>query len=161
MITPNMNWYVLSVKKGKENSVATALCKSNFEVYCPMKTEIRQWSDRKKKVASALFPSYVFVKLEDKDRSQVFTVPHVFKYLFWLGKPAIVRDIEIEAIDKWQKGLYDVNTIAKKGDKITLENGPFKGQDAMIEEISNKRVKLLLLKLGIHLATGFENVMAS
>tara|TARA_R110002020_G_scaffold475920_1_gene714552 strand:+ start:5566 stop:6036 length:471 start_codon:yes stop_codon:yes gene_type:complete len=156
-----MNWYVLCVKKGKEKKVAEALRKDNIEVYCPLSTEVRQWSDRKKKVETALFPAYVFIKLEPKDRNCVFITPFVFKYLFWLGKPAIVQDSEIEAIDKWQKGQYEVNYSLSRGDRVTLQSGPFKGQDAIIEEVGKKRLKMLLYKLGLQVNTSHSMVLAS
>jgi sugar phosphate isomerase/epimerase len=30
-----------------------------------------------------------------------FSISRVVRYLFWLGKPAIVRDEEIDTIKKW------------------------------------------------------------
>jgi transcription antitermination factor NusG len=59
---------------------------------------VRQWSDRKKKVVVPLFNSYVFVQVADSDRSLVFQSVGAVRYLFWLGKPAIVRDEEIGTI---------------------------------------------------------------
>ena len=156
-----MNWYVLCVKKGKELKVAEDLRASNIEVYCPMRREVRQWSDRKKKVQTPLFPTYIFVRLEAKDRNMVFSVPFILKYLFWLGKPAIVYDYEIKAITLWHAGEYANRIDMKSGDKIVIQQGPFKGHEAVIEEAGKKRVKLVLHKLGLQLNTGYNMVMAS
>jgi len=49
-----------------------------------MVTQIKQWSDRKKKTETPLIPSYVFVNIEEKNRNDVFEVPGVVRYLFWL-----------------------------------------------------------------------------
>ena len=156
-----MNWYVLCVKKGKEKKVSEALEGKDLEVYCPTCQEIRQWSDRKKKVETALFPSYVFVKLDDKNRNTVFDTPFIYKYLFWLGKPAIIQQKEIDIIDQWINGYYKVDYAPNKGDKIVVQSGPFKGQKAIIEEIGQKRLKLLLYKLGLHVSTNPNMVLAS
>src|SRR5690606_27244913 len=99
--TENMPWYVIYTKPRAEAKVAESLKKLGITVYCPMITEVHRWSDRKKKVSLPLFKSYVFVQLLPKDRNQVFAVPGVVNYLFWLGKPAQVREQEIQTIKKW------------------------------------------------------------
>ena len=73
------------------------------EVYCPVKTEVRQWSDRKKKVIVPVLPSMVLVHLKETDRDQVFLVPGVLRYLFWLGKAAQVSSKEISIFNRCQK----------------------------------------------------------
>lgn len=146
-----MSWYVLYTKPRTELKVAQRLQEINLEVFCPSITEVRQWSDRKKKVTSPLFKSYVFVRLKEKERHLVFDVPGVIRYLFWLGKPAMARDEEIEVIRKWLED-DDVEDLRidhlRPGDKITIHNGAFKEQPAVIKEIGNKRMKLLLPDLG-------------
>ncbi|MDR7208999.1 UpxY family transcription antiterminator [Flavobacterium piscis] len=146
-----MNWYVVYTKPKWERKVAERLNQIGIECYCPLITQIKQWSDRKKKVEGPLFNSYVFVHLPDANRTSVFKVAGVIRYLFWLGKPAIVRDEEIETI---KKSLLDVDISEvlvlpyKKGDKIKLETGVFSSQDAIVQEISNTHYILVLESLG-------------
>ena len=112
-----MNWYVLYVQSRKEKKVAEMLQEMKVQVYCPHIKEIRQWSDRKKTIESPLFKSYVFVRLQDRERQLVFGVPGVVRYLFWLGKPAVVRDEEIQAIKKDQATYQDFITKLQGNDK--------------------------------------------
>lgn len=93
-----MPWYVLITKPKSERKVAHKLEEKGIEVCCPVSVEVRQWSDRKKKVEVPLLPSMVLVKLDDKDRAMVFETFGAIRYLFWLGKPAIVSETEIEAL---------------------------------------------------------------
>jgi transcriptional antiterminator RfaH len=86
-----MNWLVLYTKPKNEVKVAERLAAAGITVYCPLVTSLRQWSDRKKKVTLPLFSSYVFVQLAEVQRAAVFEVPGVVRYLFWLGKPAVVQ----------------------------------------------------------------------
>jgi len=79
-----MNWYVLCTKPRHEVKTAHALKHLGFEVYCPMKTEVRQWSDRKKKVRSPLFSKYIFVRTDEQNRNHVFQAAGVLNFLFWL-----------------------------------------------------------------------------
>lgn len=145
------NWYVVYTKPKWEKKVAEKLNEIGIECYCPLIIQIKQWSDRKKKVEVPLFNSYVFVQLEDTDRNSVFQISGVVRYLFWLGKPAIVRDEEINIIKTSlaAPNLSDisVNSI-QVGDRIKLESGAFSNQDAIVQEISNTYYTLVLESLG-------------
>ncbi|MFB9077375.1 UpxY family transcription antiterminator [Flavobacterium procerum] len=146
-----MNWYVIYTKPKWEKKVAEKLEQSGIDCYCPIITQIKQWSDRKKKVEVPLFNSYVFVRLEEADRNSVFQVSGVVRYLFWLGKPAIVKDEEIEIIKSSLKSpnIADVTvTSIQVGDKIKLESGAFSNQEAIVQEVSNTHYILILESLG-------------
>ncbi|MBF7090661.1 UpxY family transcription antiterminator [Flavobacterium sp. ALJ2] len=154
-----MNWYVVYTKPKWEKKVADQLNKIGVRCYCPLIIQMRQWSDRKKKVEVPLFNSYVFVQLEDLDRNLVFQIPGVIRYLFWLGKPAIVRDEEIKIIKNSLESpnIGDVLvTPFKIGDKIKLDSGAFSNQDAIVQEISNNHYILVLETLGCVLKIKFK-----
>ena len=158
-----MPWYVIYTKSKAELKVAESLQELGIEVYCPVVTEIRQWRDRKKKISTPLFKSYVFVRLEAKDRNQVFKVPGVVNYLFWLGKPAEVREVEIKTIKSWNENEKIDEMYMEKftpGDRITISNGPFKDQQALIKHIGKKRMRLLLPNLGCAINVKIREVVA-
>lgn len=145
------NWYVVYTKPKWEKKVAEKLNEIGIECYCPLIIQIKQWTDRKKKVEVPLFNSYVFVQLEDTDRNLVFQISGVVRYLFWLGKPAIVRDEEINIIKTSlaAPNLSDISvTSIQVGDRIKLESGVFSNQDAIVQEISNTYYTLVLESLG-------------
>ena len=54
-----MNWFVLYVKTRQELKIQNYLKSSNLniEVFCPTRFEIKQWSDRKKKIKRPLLPN--------------------------------------------------------------------------------------------------------
>ena len=145
------NWYVVYTKPKWEKKVAEKLNEIGIECYCPLIIQIKQWTDRKKKIEVPLFNSYVFVQLEDTDRSSVFQVSGVVRFLFWLGKPAIVRDEEIKII-KTRLAAPNISDISvtsiQVGDRIKLESGVFSNQDAIVQEISNTYYTLVLESLG-------------
>jgi transcriptional antiterminator RfaH len=147
----NMNWYVVYTKPKWEKKVAEQLTELGIATYCPLITQLKQWSDRKKKVQVPLFNSYVFVQLAESDRNLVFQSPGVVRYLFWLGKPAIVKDKEIETIKKWlhQPEPFEVSVSRfQVGDKITLDSGPFAAQEAIVQEVNKTHYVLVLESLG-------------
>jgi transcription antitermination factor NusG len=145
----NMDWKVIYVKPRTEKKVESSLLKMGIKAYCPVVTEIHQWSDRKKKVEVPILKSYVFVKPDDKNLDAVFQVSHVLRYLFWLGKPALVRNNEIEIMQTWlnKNNVQASAESIQPGDKIDINTGPFKGEKGLVKEISKNRIQLLLLDL--------------
>lgn len=131
-------------------------------MYCPMVSEVRQWSDRKKKVSAPLFTCYVFVKLKEKEREQVFQVSGVVRYLYWLGKPALVKDKEIETIRNWvgdDNVLEMVVADFAPGDRITIPSGVLKGQDVIIKDVGKNKMRLVLLDMGFTVTVRIRDVV--
>ena len=149
--SPNKNWYVVYTKPKWEKKVAEQLNLKNVDCYCPLITQVKQWSDRKKKVEVPLFNSYVFVHLEESQRNLAFLSAGAIRYLFWLGKPAIVRNEEIETIKKWLDSSQ-INEITVEsyqvGDKIKVVSGPFANQAAVVKDVSKNHYILVLESLG-------------
>ncbi|MDN3676660.1 UpxY family transcription antiterminator [Flavobacterium paronense] len=146
-----MAWYALYTNPRQEKKVAAKLQQIGFEVYCPLIIQVRQWSDRKKKVEVPLLPSYVFVKVEPKERDKVFQVSGVVRYLYWLGKPALIRDEEIALMQNWLQGTvasFEVNSI-QPGDNYEIPSGPFGGKKGIVEKISNTQITIVLEQLGV------------
>ena len=148
-----MNWYAVYTKARNEKKVEEQLLKMGVEALCPKVSVAKQWSDRKKRVSQPLIPSYVFVKIKEQDRELVFNVPGVVRYLFFLGKPAIIKESEINAMketlnhDFKEVGVMDL----EKGQKFTIEEGTFKGQEATFLEQKGNKIILRLESLGIKL----------
>jgi transcription antitermination factor NusG len=146
-----MNWYVVYTKPKWEKKVAERLNEIGVVAYCPLISKTSQWSDRKKIISVPLFNSYIFVHIEEKERNKVFEVVGAVRYLFWLGKPAIVKDSEIVTIQEWLSAPADFEISLdqwKKGDKIVLESGPFVSQSAIIQEVKGNHYILILESLG-------------
>ncbi|PHQ28295.1 UpxY family transcription antiterminator [Leeuwenhoekiella nanhaiensis] len=158
-----MNWYVLYVKSQTEKKTATALERMGLEVFCPTKTEVRQWSDRKKKVKVPLFKSYVFVRLSEEERQQVFVVHSVVRYLFWLGKPAVVRDEELETVKKWLADELVEEVQVRQfspGDRVEIKGGVFKGQSAVVDQTGSRKVRLILKHLGVIVEASYRDLVS-
>jgi transcriptional antiterminator RfaH len=147
----NRFWFAIYTRPKNEKKVVQGLEKMGIEVYCPMVTQVKQWSDRKKKVESPLISSYVFVKIEEKNRNIVFEVPGVVRYLFWLGKPAVIQNQEIEALKGSLKGIISSVEILgiQPGDSMTISNGPFKGKEGVVSQVEKNKIRLVLKELGV------------
>ncbi len=146
-----MKWFVIYTKPQFELKVAQSLEEMGIQAYCPVTTQIKQYSDRKKKVIKPLLRSYVLVRIADRDRNQVFSIPGVLSYVFWLGKPAIVHDREIELMENTLAGVYESISITnlEKGATYNVSEGPFKGQEGKIINLVKNKIQIELPSLGV------------
>ena len=154
------SWYVLYTKPRNEKKVAERLSADGYNVYCPLHKVRRQWSDRMKVVEEPLFKGYLFIQVEDKRRDEVFNYPGAVRYLFWLRRPAIVRESEIYTIQKWL-GQYDHSDIdiskILPGDYVRITSGPFTGEQAILLDKTNKKAVVQLKELGLQLSLSLSN----
>ncbi len=150
-----MKWYVLYTKPRNEKKVTALLAEKGIDVYCPLKEEVRQWSDRKKKVAEPVFKSYVFVQLEDykKDSIEVLLTPGVVRFLWWNGGPGVVRSSEIQAIKSFLNDYKDaeITVELKTGQNIRVTEGPLKDAEGKILMIKGNKAILHLRTLGLNM----------
>ena len=146
-----MKWFVIYTRPNYEIKVTQSILKNGIEAYCPSYAQIKQYSDRKKKILKPLLPSYVLVKLNDQDRARIFEIKGVVRYLFWLGKPAEVREEEIELLKNNLKGNYDEIVISKlsKGKEYTIPSGPLKGKTGKVIDVLKNKLRLELSSLGL------------
>ena len=152
-------WYVLTTKSKQEKKVTETLESAGFTVYCPLQKVKRKWSDRVKIVEQPLFRGYVFIYIEDKKRDEIFKVVTSIRYLFWLKKPAIVRDQEIETIQKWL-GHFDHEYIQieklERGSLVQLKSGPFMGQEALLVDYRQNKAVIRLKSAGLQLSVSLN-----
>ena len=139
-------WFVLCTKPRNELKVTERLTRIGVEVYTPTKIEVRQWSDRKKKVTIPLLPSMVLVKLLAKEVDVVFDVPGAVRFLFEHGKRASVSDEEVLAMKSYLQMLVEKEskTLAV-GDLVKV---PLLEQEAILLSIKGKKCLAQLKKLG-------------
>jgi transcription antitermination factor NusG len=147
-----MNWYVLYTKSRSEKSVADKLSLSGFEVYCPILKRKKQWSDRWKWVEEPLFRSYCFVQVSDIDREKVLNVQGVVRYVFHCGKPAVIREKEMNLLKSWLM-QYDHESIEATHlnvkDRIRIRSGALMDKEAEVLESKGNYALLLLEDLGL------------
>jgi len=150
-----MNWYALYTKSRNEKKLAERLEAKGFEVYAPTQTVYKQWSDRKKKVKEVLFKSYVFAKFDlVKDKINVLQTPGAVAVVNWLGKPAVIRDEEIEAIQNFLENHKDVAVEGLEfnlGDALKINSGQLQDEYGTVVRQTKHKVILQLEKLGMSL----------
>ena len=144
-------WFVVYTRPQQELKVAEQLSAIGITNYCPTITLVKQYSDRKKKVTKPLLSSYVMVELEENKRNKVFVCSGIVRYLFFLGKPAVVPHFEIELMQDHLNGVYNDIKLAtlSVGQTHKIAEGPFSGILGRVVQSDNTKVKLELASLGM------------
>ena len=139
-------WHALYVRSRMEKKVLSQLEDGGYKVYLPLITQVKQWSDRKKKVEEPLFKSYVFVYSNEREYIPILNVYGVIKFVTFEKKAVVVPENQILAIKKFVSDFergeeYKMmnDEELKVGQKVRIINGPMKGLMGRLETIYNKR----------------------
>jgi len=144
-------WFALYTRARWEKKVSEILTRRKFENYCPINKVVKQWSDRRKIVHEPLFTSYVFVRASELDITPLKQTQGVVNLVHWLGKPAIVRDSEIETIRKFLRDHINIKlekTPININDRIRIISGPLTEVEGQVLSINGRTAKVALPSLG-------------
>ena len=140
------HWHCLYVRSRAEKKVLEQIEELGIEAYLPLITEVRQWSDRRKRVEEPLFKSYVFVRNDAKQHMTILGVYGVVKFVSFEHQAVVVPDNQIVAIKKfvndYERGeeyKLDNNEELKVGQKVRIINGPMQGLVGTLQTINSKR----------------------
>ena len=147
-------WYALYTKPRWEKKVYRLLSERGKEAYCPLNKVKKKWSDRVKLVEEPLFKSYVFVHIEEGEKTDVRQVDGVLNFVYWNGKPAVVRDKEINDIRRFMNEYTDVEACAidiKPDTRVLIRSGVMMDKEATVQRVLGNRVEVLIESLGYKL----------
>lgn len=112
-----------------------------------------------KVVEEPLFKSYVFVKVNNDDRTEVRMTPGVINFVYWQGKPAIIREKEINIIKRFLDEYEDVEARPvdiKINQRVRINAGPMIEQEGKVLNIKNKTVTVAIDSLGYILIASID-----
>jgi transcription antitermination factor NusG len=152
-------WLAVYTKPRWEKKVFLQLTEGGVECYCPLNKVRKKWSDRIKMVEEPLFKSYVFVNVNNKQVQEIKTVSGVLNFVHWLGKPAVIKQVEIDRIRKF---LNEHDNIAlepldlKANDNVLITSGILMDQHGRVLRKIGNRVELEIIALGYRLVAQVE-----
>jgi transcription antitermination factor NusG len=101
----NRNWYAVYTKPQSEKKVSALLSKKKIENFCPHSRVITGYGNRRRMIYEPLFPTFIFVHIAEAEMSEVRKTADIINFVYWLGRPAIIKTSEIENIAHFN-GLY-------------------------------------------------------
>ena len=159
MTNENAQWYALYTKPRWEKKVAKLLEEQGIENYCPINKVTRQWSDRKKIVLEPVFKSYVFVKIAESNKWELKKISGVLNFVYWLGKPAPIREEEIMTIKKFLNEFTDVevtNLSLEVNSAVRIKNGVLMNYQGILVELIGNKARVRIESMGIQLSAQFD-----
>ncbi len=146
------NWFALYTKPRWEKKVNAKLISKGIESWCPVQKLQRQWSDRKKIIEDPLFKSYVFVRIEDNEKTKVLNTDGVIQFVYYLKKPAVIRNEEIELIRSYllekdvQISVQSLRQFQEK-DLVVISKGVFMDNEGVVVKGGKRKIYVRLESL--------------
>jgi transcription antitermination factor NusG len=152
-------WLAVYTKPRWEKKVNGLLTAKGIETYCPLNKVRKKWSDRTKLVEEPLFKSYVFVHVGEDEQSRVRMTNGVLNYVYWNGKPAIIKDVEIDIIKKFMNEYenveaHSVNFSPKQ--RVRVDAGLFMQQEGIVQKVMHNKVEVIIESLGYALVATLD-----
>lgn len=148
------HWLAVYTRPRWEKKVIKLLNNKHIENYCPLNKVVRKWADRKKVIYEPLISSYVFVHASEAEYIGIKETDGILNLVHWLGKPAIIKNSEIETLKKF---LNDFSTVSLEkievnvNDDVKIIHGPLISQEGKVVEVQYNYVKVILPSLGYSL----------
>ena len=145
-------WFVIYSKPRHEKKIAEQLGNMNVENFLPIVKSLRTWSDRRKYVDAPLFPSYIFVRLEDVQ--SYFSSLEVNGVLHYVRTGKQIATVEETIINNLklltchsQKDIEVSSEYIKPGRNLFVKEGPFTGFSCEIIDYKGKQKILVRIEL--------------
>ncbi len=137
MSSSDPTWRVFYTRARAEKKCETRLQRQQIDVLVPKKTEIRQWSDRKKEVTVPLFRNYLFARVDEKDRLRTLKTNGIVRCVHFNGEPARLRPETVEQLKTTQNApdrLSVADLRPPVGETVTITDGPLRGLTGEVQE---------------------------
>lgn len=158
-LNENNIWYVVYTKPRWEKKIASVLDARGIENYCPLNRIQKQWSDRKKIIYEPLFKGYIFVKIDESRKWDIKQIEGIINYVYWLGKPAKVKEEEIITIRKFLSEFDNVEVIENiigKSTKVQISQGVLMNYKGVVVEVLGNKARVQIDSMGIRLSAILE-----
>lgn len=153
-------WLVIYVRPKWEKRVDQLLKEQGIESFCPTVSRLSQWADRKKMIATPLFSGYVFVNIDDRDLTKVRCTSGVLNYIYFMGRPAIIKNVEMEKLMYTVAHYNDLRTVSlnefSPGDRVRIKSGLFHNLEGNVIKVQGANILMTFDHLDCILVTSIS-----
>lgn len=153
--TAPRQWLVAYVQWCLEKKTAQRLAAMGIECYLPVQSEIRQWSDRRKRVDCLVIPMMIFVHVTPQERPLPLSLQAVSRYMVLRGEstPAVIPDEQMDRfrfmLDYSPEAVEMCSAPLAPGDAVKVIKGPLAGLEGELITVNGKsKVAVRLDMLG-------------
>jgi transcription antitermination factor NusG len=141
------HWFAVYTNSHHEKSVASQLAARRVESFLPLYATRRRWKNRcEMNLELPLFPNYVFVRIDPKERVRVLEVPGVLSLVGFGKTLAALPDFEIESLrSALGQRRMEPHPYLVVGERVRIKCGPLSGiEGVLVRKKTNFRVVLAL-----------------
>ncbi len=158
------SWYAVYTRPQCEKKAASLLAKKKIEIFFPQNSRVlKSQGNRKKILSEPLFPSFVFVFISESEMPAVRQTNDVINFIYWLGKPAVIKTAEIENINQFVNSYYNIyieKTTVNPNGMVHIKNDH--GMDYLrITQYKINKIQASLPSLGCILHAETEVILES
>lgn len=131
-------WIAVVVKMYSEKKVSEALTAMKIENYLPVQEEVRQWSDRKKKIEKVVIPTILFVKTDKETEKRLRMLSFILRVISYPGRyeAAIIPEEQIDRlkfmIERASRSVEVANAALNVGERVRVVRGPMEGLEGLL-----------------------------
>lgn len=140
-------WQVIHTKPQCEKKLADYLKRNGFFYYLPQIDSVRHYKYRKVAFTKPMFPGYIFVRLDIKDKSNVLISGFVVNFLKVPSEQELLEDLLPIYTGKQKEAEFTAAKWLEKGWQVEIFSGPMKGMKGVVE--SQSRLSEVTLQVNI------------
>jgi transcription antitermination factor NusG len=148
--SPKTTWYAIYCKSRYEKKISLELTAKGIENYVPVKNEVHQWSDRKKRVEVPVLPNYIFVKTDNSQFYRILKIYGVRCFICFDRGPEPIPEKQIMNFKNFLESVGQEVEISyekfAKGDLVEITEGSMKGIIGEVVEYRGKKNLLIRLE---------------
>jgi len=143
------HWFAAYTCSSQEKRVAQHLSARRIEYFLPFHRKISRWKNGLRiLIEKPLFPGYIFVKIDSRDKVRVLELPGVHSIVGAGRQPISLPYEEIEAL---RRGMLLLNPephpLLRSGEKVLIRKGPLVGMTGIVVRQKNSTRVILTLEL--------------
>jgi transcription antitermination factor NusG len=142
-------WFAAYTFSCHEKRVAQHLSTRHIDFFLPVQRIVNRWKNGLRMlIERPLFPGYVFVKIDCRDRVRVLELPGVHSLVGAGREPTPLPHEEIEVL---RRGMHLLNAqphpLVKSGERVIIRKGPLDGMTGIVVRQKNSARVILTVDL--------------
>ncbi|WP_166264396.1 transcription/translation regulatory transformer protein RfaH [Marinobacter caseinilyticus] len=141
-----MTWYAVQLKAGQGDRAVANLQNQDIQCFYPKITVEKILAGKRATKLEPLFPGYLFIHMEQADPlwAKLRSTRGVSRVVSFGNQPAHIDDAVVDHIRQSLETVAAQGGI-KAGDRIQLQEGPFRGLEAVFRAYDGEERAIVLI----------------
>jgi transcription antitermination factor NusG len=145
------HWFAVYTHPHRVKKVISILTRKGIRNYFPENNIVGSNTKGKKVCKEGLFNSFIFIYISEVEMSLIRQISGVVNFMYWLSKPAIIQQEEIEAVKQLTSFYNNIKlekSVVNIGDTVRIIDEPVISFKENSASIKFQTLKIILPSLG-------------